>query len=79
VLQPSLIEKIGGSIDGDLILSQHREILRAVRRGQAAGASRAMERHLRYLRELVRAFEECPDNQERPTRPRRGKRSAASL
>jgi DNA-binding FadR family transcriptional regulator len=71
VLQPSLIEKIGDAIDGDLILSQHREILRAVRRGQPAGAERAMERHLEYLRELVRRFEDCPDNRTR--RPRRAK------
>jgi len=62
VLQPSLIEKIGDAIDGDAILGQHREILRAIRRGQSAGASRAMARHLEYLRDLVRAFEECPDN-----------------
>jgi DNA-binding FadR family transcriptional regulator len=62
VLQPSLIEKIGDAIDGDAIVVQHREILRAIRRGQPAGASRAMERHLEYVRELVRKFEECPDN-----------------
>jgi GntR family transcriptional repressor for pyruvate dehydrogenase complex len=62
VLQPSLIEKIGDAIDAETILRQHREILRAIRRGQPVAASRAMERHLEYLRELVRAFEECPDN-----------------
>jgi GntR family transcriptional repressor for pyruvate dehydrogenase complex len=62
VLQPSMIEKIGDAIDGDAIVGQHREILRAIRRGQPAGASRAMERHLEYLRDLVRKFEECPDN-----------------
>ena len=62
VLQPSLIEKIGDAIDGETIISQHREILRAIRRGQPAGASRAMGRHLEYLRDLVRTFEECPDN-----------------
>jgi GntR family transcriptional repressor for pyruvate dehydrogenase complex len=62
VLQPSMIEKIGDAIDGDAIVSQHREIFRAIRRGQPSAASRAMERHLEYLRELVRRFEECPDN-----------------
>ena len=62
VLQPSLIEKIGDAIDAETILRQHREILRAIRRGQPVAASRAMERHLGYLRDLVRAFEECPDN-----------------
>ena len=49
VLQPSLIEKIGDAIDGELIIGQHREILRAIRRGQPVGASRAMGRHLEYL------------------------------
>jgi GntR family transcriptional regulator, transcriptional repressor for pyruvate dehydrogenase complex len=62
VLQPSLIASIGDAIDADTIIRQHREILRAVRRGQPAGASRAMSRHLEYLRELVRRFEDCPDN-----------------
>ena len=62
VLQPSLIANIGDAIDAETILRQHREILRAIRRGQPVGASRAMERHLEYLRDLVRAFEECPDN-----------------
>jgi len=62
VLQPSLIEKVGDSIDGDAIISQHRDILRAIRRNQPAGAARAMDRHLGYLRDLVRRFEDCPDN-----------------
>jgi GntR family transcriptional regulator, transcriptional repressor for pyruvate dehydrogenase complex len=62
VLQPSLIEKIGDTIDAGTIVRQHREILRAIRRGQPAGASRAMSRHLEYLRELVRRFEDCPGN-----------------
>ena len=62
VLQPSLVAKIGDAIDGEKIVQQHREILRAIRRRQPLGASRAMQRHLEYLRELVRAFEECPDN-----------------
>jgi GntR family transcriptional repressor for pyruvate dehydrogenase complex len=62
VLQPSMIEKIGAAIDGDAIVAQHREILRAIRRGQPGAASRAMERHLEYLGDLVLRFEECPDN-----------------
>jgi DNA-binding FadR family transcriptional regulator len=69
VLQPSMIEKIGDAIDADAILAQHREILRAIRRRQPAAASRAMERHLGYLRDLVRRFEDCPDN-----RPAAGRR-----
>ena len=53
VLQPSLIDTIGDSIDGDAILRQHAEIERAIRRRQPAAAQRAMRRHLEYLRELV--------------------------
>ena len=53
VLQPSLIDRIGASIDGDAILDQHRVIQRAIRLRQPAAAQRAMRRHLDYLRELV--------------------------
>lgn len=54
VLQPSLIVAIGARIDGCAILAQHREILRAIRRGQIAGAERAMERHIAYVREVLK-------------------------
>jgi DNA-binding FadR family transcriptional regulator len=62
VLQPSMIERIGDAIEGETILAQHRTIVRAIRRRQPAGASRAMARHLEYLHDLVRRFEDCPDN-----------------
>ena len=57
VLQPSLIDTIGDSIDGEAILRQHGEIQRAIRLGQPAAAQRAMRRHLEYLRDLVGALE----------------------
>jgi GntR family transcriptional regulator, transcriptional repressor for pyruvate dehydrogenase complex len=57
VLQPSLIDTIGGSIDGDAILDQHRVIQRAIRLRQPAAAQRAMRRHLDYLRELVSSLD----------------------
>ena len=57
VLQPSLIDTIGASIDGDAILDQHRVIQRAIRLRQSAAAQRAMRRHLDYLHELVRSFD----------------------
>ena len=56
MLQPSLIDTIGASIDGDAILRQHGEIERAIRLRQPAAAQRAMRRHLEYLRELVDAL-----------------------
>jgi GntR family transcriptional repressor for pyruvate dehydrogenase complex len=61
VLDPSLVASIGDAVDPEQLLEQHREILRAIRRHQPAGAERAMSRHLRYLRELVRRLEDCPD------------------
>jgi GntR family transcriptional repressor for pyruvate dehydrogenase complex len=57
VLQPSLIDTIGDSIDGETILLQHRKIQRAIRLRQPAAAERAMRRHLEYLRDLVKALE----------------------
>jgi GntR family transcriptional regulator, transcriptional repressor for pyruvate dehydrogenase complex len=63
VLQPSLVETIGDAFDAETILSQHRDILRAIRRGQPRAAERAMRAHLEHLLGLVRAFENCPDNQ----------------
>jgi GntR family transcriptional repressor for pyruvate dehydrogenase complex len=53
VLQPSLIAAIGTEIDGTAILSQHRESLRAIRRGRVTGAERAMSRHISYMREVL--------------------------
>ena len=58
MLQPSLIDTIGDSIDGDAILRQHGEILRAIRQRQPAAAERAMRRHLEYLQQLVGSLEE---------------------
>jgi len=57
VLQPSLIDTIGSSIDGAAILDQHRVIQRAIRLHQPAAAQRAMRRHLDYLQELVTALD----------------------
>jgi GntR family transcriptional regulator, transcriptional repressor for pyruvate dehydrogenase complex len=57
VLQPSLIDTIGASLDGEAILDQHRAIQRAIRLRQPAAAQRAMRRHLHYLSELVRSLE----------------------
>ncbi|MGZ4409625.1 MAG: FadR/GntR family transcriptional regulator [Gaiellaceae bacterium] len=61
VLQPSLLGLLGDALDGELILDQHGEILRAIRRGQSAAAERAMRRHLDYMSDRLRAFEDCPD------------------
>ena len=58
MLQPQLIASIGTQVDGEEILRQHRDIQRAVRRRQPAGAERAMRAHIAYLKEtLARALE----------------------
>ena len=58
VLQPLLVARVGGTIDGGLIIRQHRAILRAIRQQQPAAAQRAMRRHLEYVLERTRAVEE---------------------
>ena len=57
VLQPQLIGRIGTEVDADEILRQHRDIQRAVRRRQPAGAERAMRAHIGYLKETLGALE----------------------
>lgn len=54
VLQPKLIEEIGGMTDPDEILRQHRDIQRAVRRRQPAAAEKAMRAHIEYLMRIQR-------------------------
>ena len=65
VLQPSLINTIGTSIDGAVILDQHRAIQRAIRLHQPAAAQRAMRRHLDYLHELVTTLDMPPTSSRR--------------
>src|SRR6201991_3949441 len=52
VLQPQLIADISDRVDGEVILQQHRDIQRAVRRRQPAGAEKAMRAHIAYLRDI---------------------------
>jgi GntR family transcriptional repressor for pyruvate dehydrogenase complex len=57
VLLPSLIDYIGPSITAEDILTQHRAILRAIRRGQSTAAERAMREHLEHLAETLRTLD----------------------
>ncbi len=57
VLQPHVIASIGPRVDGAEILRQHRDIQRAVRRRQSAGAERAMRAHIEYLKRVLGALE----------------------
>jgi GntR family transcriptional regulator, transcriptional repressor for pyruvate dehydrogenase complex len=55
VLQPSLVEHLGASIDGELVIRQHEAIMRAIRRHQRTGAERAMRQHIDYMSDLLRS------------------------
>jgi DNA-binding FadR family transcriptional regulator len=57
VLQPSLVAYMGPALNADDILSQHRRILRAIRRGQPAAAQRAMLHHIEHVRRVVRKLD----------------------
>src|SRR3954467_14625298 len=54
ILQPNLVAHISGTIDGEDILRQHREIQRAVRRRQPAAAERPMRAHIEHLQAVLR-------------------------
>jgi GntR family transcriptional regulator, transcriptional repressor for pyruvate dehydrogenase complex len=54
VLQPKLVAHISAKVEAEQILSQHRAILRAVRRHQRAAAERAMQTHIEYLAAVLR-------------------------
>ena len=58
VLLPSLIVYIGEALEEGDILDQHRNIVRAIRRGQPAAAERAMREHLEHLTRTVRRLDE---------------------
>lgn len=60
VLQPSLVEHLGSSIDEELIIGQHQAIMRAIRRHQRTGAERAMRQHIEYMSELLRSVDGPP-------------------
>jgi GntR family transcriptional regulator, transcriptional repressor for pyruvate dehydrogenase complex len=60
VLQPSLIEHLGSTIDGELVIGQHQAITRAIRRHQRTGAERAMRQHIEYMSELLRSLDARP-------------------
>ena len=60
VLQPQLVARIGDVTDGEAILRQHRDIMRAIKRGQTVGAQHAMRRHLEYVLDRTEAAERRP-------------------
>jgi DNA-binding FadR family transcriptional regulator len=60
VLLPSLVGQIAGNVDGEEILRQHSDILRAVRRRQPAAAERAMRAHIEHLLGVLHKVDASP-------------------
>jgi GntR family transcriptional regulator, transcriptional repressor for pyruvate dehydrogenase complex len=58
VLQPTLVAHISVNVEAEAILSQHRAILRAVRRRQRGAAEKAMQAHIEYLAGVLREIGE---------------------
>ena len=57
VLQPSLMSRLHGAVVQQAILEQHTALLRAMEKGDAARAERAMKDHLLYLRDVLNMVE----------------------
>jgi DNA-binding FadR family transcriptional regulator len=57
VLQPPLRELVAPAVVESLIVEQHRDIVRAIERGDPTAAERAMREHLVYMRDLVAAMD----------------------
>jgi GntR family transcriptional regulator, transcriptional repressor for pyruvate dehydrogenase complex len=61
VLQPPLRELVAPAVVESVIVEQHRDIVRAIERGDPAAAERAMREHLVYVRDLVAAIGSADD------------------
>jgi GntR family transcriptional regulator, transcriptional repressor for pyruvate dehydrogenase complex len=61
VLQPPLRALVAPAVVEAVIVEQHRDIVRAIERGDPAAAERAMREHLVYVRDLVAAIGERQD------------------
>jgi DNA-binding FadR family transcriptional regulator len=55
VLQPSLHALIDEAVVPDVLVAQHRDIVRAIGRGDSSAAERAMREHLVYVEDVVNA------------------------
>jgi DNA-binding FadR family transcriptional regulator len=56
VLQPPLRELVAPAVVESVIVEQHRDVVRAIERGDPVAAERAMREHLVYVRDLVAAI-----------------------
>ena len=55
MLQPPLHAEIERAVVDEVVVEQHREIVRAIERGEPTAAERAMREHLVYLHDLLAA------------------------
>jgi GntR family transcriptional repressor for pyruvate dehydrogenase complex len=58
VLEPSLQERLRPALVESALLEQHRDLLRAIERGDPKAAERAMREHLLYLRDVLSVVDE---------------------
>jgi DNA-binding FadR family transcriptional regulator len=61
VLQPTLHEMIAPAVVDAVVVEQHRDVVRAIERGDPTAAERAMREHLVYLHDLVTAVRRSRD------------------
>lgn len=61
VFQPSLQALVAPAVVEAVIVEQHRDMVRAIARGDPRAAERAMREHLVYLSDLVQAVASRPD------------------
>jgi GntR family transcriptional regulator, transcriptional repressor for pyruvate dehydrogenase complex len=57
VLQPPLRELVAPAVVEAVIVEHHRDIVRAIEKGDPAAAERAMREHLVYMRDLLAAID----------------------
>jgi DNA-binding FadR family transcriptional regulator len=55
VLQPLLHELVAPAVVDAVVVEQHRDVVRAIERGDPVAAERAMREHLVYLSDVVAA------------------------
>jgi GntR family transcriptional regulator, transcriptional repressor for pyruvate dehydrogenase complex len=60
VLHPRLQAMVAPAVVESVIVEQHRDLLRALERGEPSAAEQAMREHLTYLRDLVDALHQAP-------------------
>jgi GntR family transcriptional repressor for pyruvate dehydrogenase complex len=64
VFQPRLRAVIEPAVVEVVIVDQHRDLVRAIARGDPVAAERAMREHLVYLRDLVTAVSGAPEEED---------------